>query len=51
MLFNTTVENNIKMGKPDATTAEIEDALKKTNCWDFVQKLGGLQTQVGQAGG
>jgi ABC-type multidrug transport system fused ATPase/permease subunit len=24
------------MGKPDATDAEIEEALRKTNAWDFV---------------
>ena len=35
-LFNTTIKQNILMGKPDATDAEIEDALRKTNSWGFV---------------
>ena len=26
------------MGKPDATDAEIEEALRKTNAWDFVSQ-------------
>jgi len=36
VLFNTTIKQNILMGKPDATDAEIEEALRKTNAWDFV---------------
>jgi ABC-type multidrug transport system fused ATPase/permease subunit len=38
VLFNTSIKRNILMGKPDATDAEIEDALRKTNSWDFVSK-------------
>ena len=36
VLFNTSIKTNILMGKPDATDAEIEDALKKTNSWNFI---------------
>mmetsp|Transcript_6904 Transcript_6904/g.8250 ORF Transcript_6904/g.8250 Transcript_6904/m.8250 type:complete len:242 (+) Transcript_6904:883-1608(+) len=38
VLFNTTIKQNILMGKPDATDEEIVDALKKTNAWEFVSK-------------
>ena len=39
------------MGKPDATDAEIEDALKKTNSWDFVSKYPkGMNESCGQGG-
>ena len=51
VLFNTTFRQNILMGKPDATDAEIEDALRKTNSWDFVQKAGGIDANVGAGGG
>lgn len=40
--------------KPDATDAEIIDALKKANAWDFIEKnMGttGIDTQVGGSGG
>ena len=40
------------MGKPDATDAEIEDALRKTNAWDFVSKYpNGINQNVGAGGG
>lgn len=51
VLFNTTFKKNILMGKPDATDADIEEALKKTNAWDFVQKAGGINAMVGAGGG
>jgi len=38
VLFNTTIKQNLLMGKPDATDAEIKEALQKTNAWDFVNK-------------
>ena len=38
VLFNTSIKQNILMGKPDATDAEIEEALRKTNAWDFVSQ-------------
>lgn len=40
------------MGKPDATDAEIEEALRKTNAWDFVSAYpDGMNTNVGAGGG
>lgn len=51
VLFNTTFKKNILMGKPDATDAEIEEALRKTNAWDFVAKAGGIDAMVGAGGG
>jgi len=40
------------MGKPDATDAEIEEALRKTNAWDFVQSTAaGINANVGAGGG
>lgn len=52
VLFNTSIKTNILMGKPDATDAEIEEALKKTNAWGFVNKYPeGINANVGAGGG
>ena len=39
VLFEDTVENNIKYGKEDATQEEFENALKMANCYKFVNRL------------
>ncbi len=38
-LFNDTIKNNILLGKLDATEQEVEQAAKRANCYDFIQKL------------
>lgn len=51
------IEDNIRLGKPDATDAEIEQALRSTNSYEFVKEFGkgnyelGVRTNVGQGGG
>jgi subfamily B ATP-binding cassette protein MsbA len=51
ILFNDTVQENLKIGKPDATDKEIENALKVANAFDFVMNLPkGLQTNIGDSG-
>lgn len=51
MLFNTTIKQNIKMGKMDASDAEIEEALRAANAWDFVKELNeGVNTFCGAGG-
>ncbi len=52
LMFNDTVENNIRYGKPDATTAEIEAAARKAHAHSFIiDKLPeGYQTLVGPSG-
>lgn len=50
-LFNTTVEENIRLGKIDATTEELEEAAKAAYCHDFIQELrDGYKTQIGERG-
>jgi subfamily B ATP-binding cassette protein MsbA len=52
ILFNTTVEANLRIGKPDATKDEIITALKVANAYDFVTNLPkGLETNIGDGGG
>lgn len=50
-LFNDTIENNIKFGRPDATEQEVYEAAKKARCYDFIMALpDGFQTVVGEGG-
>ena len=50
-VFNGSIEDNIRMGKNDATNEEIYDALKKANLYDFVMSLPDkLKTNVGEGG-
>lgn len=45
-LFKGTVEENLKMAKPDATSEEMEAVLSKVNLLGFLQTQDGLQTQL-----
>lgn len=50
-LFNDTILNNIKFGKPEATENEIIEAAKKARCHDFIMALpNGYDTIVGEGG-
>jgi ABC-type multidrug transport system fused ATPase/permease subunit len=50
-LFGGTIAENIAYGKPGATPEEMEEAAKKANAWEFIQRFPlGLQTVVGERG-
>lgn len=50
-LFNDTIANNIKFGKPDATMEEVEEAAKKACCHEFISALPkGYNTVIGEGG-
>jgi len=50
-LFDDTIRSNLAMANPDATEAEMIEALKNAVAWDFVQELkGGLDFKVGEGG-
>ncbi|ADY55548.1 Xenobiotic-transporting ATPase [Syntrophobotulus glycolicus DSM 8271] len=50
-LFHDTIEANIRMGKPDASMAEIMEAARTAACHDFISVLpDGYQTVVGEGG-
>lgn len=50
-IFNGSIEDNIRMGKNDASYDEIYDALKKANLYEFVMNLPQkLNTNVGEGG-
>ncbi len=51
-LFDNTVRENIRMGRPDATDTEVEQAAKNCGCYDFIMGLeNGFDTVVGSGGG
>ena len=50
-LFNTTIRENIRFGRRDATDAEIEDAARLAQIHDFIQSQpAGYETTVGERG-
>jgi len=51
MLFHGTVEENLRLGKPDASKAEIEAAARAANAQDFIEALpSGYATLIGERG-
>ncbi|MFM8885158.1 MAG: ABC transporter ATP-binding protein, partial [Chthoniobacterales bacterium] len=52
LLFSTTVRENIAYGRPDATEAEIIEAAKRAQAYDFITRMPeGFSSQVGERGG
>ena len=50
VLFKGTIESNLRWGKEDATTAEMEAAVEAAQAADVVKVKGGLSGEVAQAG-
>lgn len=50
-LFNTSILENVRIGRPDATDAEVMNALERAQCLDFIEKLPkGVYTMAGDSG-
>lgn len=50
-LFDKSIRENIRMGNPSATNAEVEAVAKAANCHDFIMQLEqGYDTLAGDAG-
>ncbi len=50
-LFNTTVMENIRLGRQSATDDEVKKAAKLANCTEFIDKLSeGYETIIGENG-
>lgn len=50
-LFEDTIANNIRFGKPEASMDEVIDAAKKAACHDFIMSLpDGYETVIGEGG-
>jgi len=51
VLFSGTVEDNIRLGRPDATVPEIERAAELANAIEFIRRLpDGFATEIGERG-
>lgn len=51
-LFNTSIMENIRLGRMGATDEEVMKAARLANCIDFIEKLPeGFDTQIGENGG
>lgn len=51
IMFNGTIADNIRIGKPDATIEELYNALKIANALEFVEHLPeGIETNIGDSG-
>ena len=51
MLFNTTIAENIRFGREDATMEDIEQAAKNANAYKFISQFpDGFNTHVGERG-
>uniref|UniRef100_A0A8L0DRM6 ATP-binding cassette sub-family B member 5 n=1 Tax=Oncorhynchus mykiss TaxID=8022 RepID=A0A8L0DRM6_ONCMY len=51
VLFGTTIAENIRYGREDATDEDIERAVREANAYDFISKLPDkLNTMVGERG-
>ncbi len=50
-LFYGTVDDNLRLGRPDASVQEVEAAARAANAHDFIQALpDGYQTMIGERG-
>ena len=50
-LFEDTIANNIRFGKPEASQEEVIEAAKKAACHDFILSLpDGYNTKIGEGG-
>ena len=50
-LFDISVRENIRMGRPSATDTEVEEVSKKSGCYDFIMDLeNGFDTVAGGSG-
>jgi len=51
LLFNRTVGENMRVGKPDATDAELREAARRAEALDFIDRNpDGMNTNVGERG-
>ena len=48
-LFNTSIMENIRLGRESATDEEVKKAAELANCMDFIDKLG-FDTTIGENG-
>lgn len=50
LLFNRSIAENLRIGKPDATEAEMRRAAERAQAIDFIDRSGGFETNAGERG-
>jgi len=51
LLFNRSIADNLRVGKADATDAEMRDAARRAQCLEFIErKFEGFERRVGERG-
>ncbi len=50
LLFNRSIAENLRVGKPDATDAELRLAAERAQALDFIVRSGGFETNAGERG-
>ena len=50
LLFNRSIAENLRVGKPDATEAEMRLAAERAQAIEFIERSGGFETNAGERG-
>ncbi|MBR0778302.1 glucan ABC transporter ATP-binding protein/ permease [Bradyrhizobium diazoefficiens] len=50
LLFNRSIADNLRVGKPDATEAEMRKAAERAQALEFIDRSGGFETNAGERG-
>ncbi|MGY3077002.1 glucan exporter ATP-binding protein [Bradyrhizobium sp. LM6.10] len=50
LLFNRSIAENLRVGKPDATEAEMRTAAGRAQALEFIERSGGFETNAGERG-
>lgn len=50
LLFNRSIADNLRVGKPDATEAEMRVAAERAQALEFIERSGGFETNAGERG-
>lgn len=50
LLFNRSIAENLRVGKPDATEAEMRKSTERAQALDFIERSGGFETNAGERG-
>jgi ATP-binding cassette, subfamily B, beta-glucan exporter len=50
LLFNRSIAENLRVGKPDATEAELRLAAERAQALEFIERSGGFEANAGERG-
>ena len=50
LLFNRSIAENLRVGKPDATEAKMRKAAERAQALEFIDRSGGFETNAGERG-